>query len=429
VSLSDRCQPQGRYLILLALGLCGWLFVGCQPAGPAQFQLHQVEGLKQEKLNSLESGKLTSGYGLQIEVVLRELFGTPDEPRWPLAEDEDPNDEPYASLLKRLTRTAGPVASDRQGEHVGMYRAHCAHCHGISGDGAGPTAAALNPYPRDFRLGKFKFKSTPLRKPPTDEDLTRVIREGIPGTAMPSFRTLPDDDVVALVDYVKYLSMRGEFERRLWAEVAVMEGEALIDPAGAASSATPEQQAAFRERLAELASDYWFDEVAMRWEEPSEYITVPPPAPANYAAEHTEHQQLVDLGRQVFFGKANCLQCHGETGLGDGQTSNYDDWTNEWIKTPGVDVANRDTYRDFLDAGALPPRPVRPRNLRHPIQRGGSLPADVYRRIANGIEGTPMPSSPALTSDEIWALVAYVKQLPYEDKNRPPQSTSVAGAK
>lgn len=389
---------------------------GCQPAGPAKFQLNRVEALKQEKLSAVDPGSISNGYGEQIEIVLQELLGTPDEPRWPLVEGEDANEEPYATFVKRLQRTAGPVSSDRDGEHVGMYRAHCAHCHGVSGDGAGPTATALNPYPRDFRLGKFKFKSTPLRKPPTDEDLTRIIREGIPGTAMPSFRTLPDDDVRSLVDYVKYLAMRGEFERRLWAEAAGMDGEPLIELAGSKESASDDERAAFQERLLELTEDYWFDEVAMRWEEPAEFITVPPPAPVSYAAEHEGHQALVDMGRQVFFGKANCLQCHGETGLGDGQTSNYDDWTNEWIKTPGVDLAIKSTYQDFLDAGAMPPRPVRPRNLRHPIQRGGSLPDDLYRRIANGIEGTPMPSSPALSSDEIWALVAYVKQLPYEAK-------------
>ena len=49
-----------------------------------------------------------------------------------------------------------------------------------------------------------------------------------------------------------------------------------------------------------------------------------------------------------------------------------------------------------------------------PVFRGGKHPDDVYLRIANGIEGTPMPSSAALTSDEIWALVAYVQALPYE---------------
>ena len=30
-----------------------------------------------------------------------------------------------------------------------------------------------------------------------------------------------------------------------------------------------------------------------------------------------------------------------------------------------------------------------------------------------------MPSSPTLTTDEIWALVSYVKSLPFEDQGSP----------
>jgi mono/diheme cytochrome c family protein len=55
---------------------------------------------------------------------------------------------------------AGPVWSDEPSAKHGLYRRHCAHCHGISGDGHGPTAMLLNPYPRDYRPALFKFKGT-----------------------------------------------------------------------------------------------------------------------------------------------------------------------------------------------------------------------------------------------------------------------------
>jgi hypothetical protein len=100
--------------------------------------------------------------------------------------------------------------------------------------------------------------------------------------------------------------------------------------------------------------------------------------------------------------------------LGDGQNENYDDWTNDWLKTPGVDPNFRETYQDFLDAGAFRPRFISPRNLQLAVFRGGNRPEDLYRRIANGIEGTPMPSAPTLIADEIWALVAFVRQLEFE---------------
>ena len=70
----------------------------------------------------------------------------------------------------------------------------------------GPTALFLKPYPRDYRQGKFKFKSTERGAKPTDADLQRILRQGIAGTAMPSFDLLPSDQIEALVEYVKSLS-------------------------------------------------------------------------------------------------------------------------------------------------------------------------------------------------------------------------------
>src|SRR5439155_23515620 len=112
---------------------------------------------------------------------------------------------------KKLRLAAGP-ADDPQGR--GLFRKHCVHCHGISGDGNGPTARFLNPFPRDFRRGIFKFKSTaPTEAMPTREDLQRTIREGANGTAMPSFKVLlRGDEIEALAEYVMYLSMRGRVE-------------------------------------------------------------------------------------------------------------------------------------------------------------------------------------------------------------------------
>ena len=101
-----------------------------------------------------------------------------------------------------------------------LYAEHCVHCHGTSGDGDGPTAKYLNPRPRDYRLGRFKYKSTIDAARPTRNDLARIIKHGIPGTYMPSFLLLEEGESAALVEYVRWLSMRGEFERRLSAELA-----------------------------------------------------------------------------------------------------------------------------------------------------------------------------------------------------------------
>ena len=55
---------------------------------------------------------------------------------------------------------------------------------------------------------------TPAAEPTTD-DLKRVVHDGVPGTAMPSFAILPPDEQEALVEYVKYLSIRGMTEKAL----------------------------------------------------------------------------------------------------------------------------------------------------------------------------------------------------------------------
>ncbi len=393
-------------------------FAGCQQAPPPEFRLNAVELLKQERLYLDQGEHFADSYQTEIGTILTSLFGTPDDPRLPTLLGED---DPIHEILdiENLSMAAGPVSSDQAGNPSGLYREHCAHCHGISGNGAGPTAAFLNPYPRDFRPGKFKFKSTPLRQPPTDDDLATILRNGIPGTAMPSFRTLSDEEINALVDYVKYLSIRGQFERYLIAEINGLDGKPLLDLKLIQADAAENQPSqadreAFEEQAYALIGDGLLDEIVDRWLEPEERITKIPSAPPDVSPDHESHQELVASGRELFYSKGNCLQCHGDTGMGDGQTTNFDDWTNEWIKTTGVDPYEPATYSEFLTAGALPPRPIRPRNLHLPVFRGGNHPNDVYLRIANGIEGTPMPSSAALTSDEIWALVAYVKALPFE---------------
>ena len=129
----------------------------------------------------------------------------------------------------RLSDTAKlPAVGDRfivavgenmqMGRHV--YMKNCMHCHGVAGDGAGPTAEFLNPRPRDYRSGIFKFTSTKNGEKPARDDLDRIVRYGIPGTYMPSFLLLGDRETKAVVEYVRWLSIRGEFEKRLVGELS-----------------------------------------------------------------------------------------------------------------------------------------------------------------------------------------------------------------
>ena len=83
------------------------------------------------------------------------------------------------------------------------YEKYCSQCHGDKGDGQGPAAPHLTPKPRDFTTGKFKLRTTPSGALPTDDDIRRVIRNGMPYTTMPPWPKLSDDELTNLVQYVK----------------------------------------------------------------------------------------------------------------------------------------------------------------------------------------------------------------------------------
>ncbi|MEQ8785872.1 MAG: cytochrome c [Pirellulaceae bacterium] len=367
-----------------------------------------------------------NAYKNELQSILVSLFGTPDEPKVPPLPDVD-----TAALLDldELQVAAGPVRLDEQKRARGLYREHCAHCHGVSGDGAGPTASFLNPYPRDFRKGVFKFKSTPKGEKPTHADLHRTLMEGIPGTAMPSFRLLDQPDRDALINYVMYLSIRGEVERKLMEELGELDaGEKLI------RTESPEDFAEDVAYIKEIAAG-----IVSRWIDAPSRVTEITRGPTQWDITTSRYESeearlaAIEHGRRLFYGEiANCVKCHGESALGDGQTNDYDDWAKDFIP-PNVTPAQVQELSDKYTAlGALPPRNIRPRNLRRGVFRGGRRPIDIYWRVRNGIDGSPMPAAlmkpdgappeaKGLTEEDLWALVTYVRNLEFEAVSRPPE--------
>ena len=126
----------------------------------------------------------------------------------PAPDDKQSADAKEPLLVDKLDRI-----HLRRGREV--YTRQCSGCHGTTGDGLGPAASYLNPPPRDYRLGRFKFTSTPRGAKPRREDLVRIIRRGAKGTSMPTFRWMAEEDLEAVIDYVILLSSRGELEYRL----------------------------------------------------------------------------------------------------------------------------------------------------------------------------------------------------------------------
>ncbi len=98
--------------------------------------------------------------------------------------------------------SAKPGAADK-GKVV--YEKRCTWCHGADGDGAGASKDFLNPPPRDFTSGNYKIKSSVFDDMvPSDDDVFRMIRDGMPGTAMPGWSDiLSEQEMWDLVAYVK----------------------------------------------------------------------------------------------------------------------------------------------------------------------------------------------------------------------------------
>jgi mono/diheme cytochrome c family protein len=88
------------------------------------------------------------------------------------------------------------------------YMTSCRPCHGALGDGHGPQGVGLDPPPRDLRLGVIAFASVPAGSLWRDEDLVRIVRGGLAGTGMRAWTDVGDEDLAAIVQFVKTLAPR-----------------------------------------------------------------------------------------------------------------------------------------------------------------------------------------------------------------------------
>jgi len=370
-------DDSGTNLHLLMLLLLAMLAAGCEYTPPA-FRLgtdgRRMADVPLEKLEAAAS-------------TMDELFGTPDQPRVP---EEVPLD------LAQLCRAAGRPRHDGHGWTAGLWRRHCARCHGLGGDGAGAVAAVLCPYPRDFRPGWFKYTSTAGGAKPARADLLRTLRQGLPGTAMPSFARLEDDQIDALVEYVRYLSLRGEAER-LVLQLILDEGEYVpLDPY--------------------LVQDDVLAPVIALWSE-AETAVVDERTALGSAPDVSEARgrtASLERGRALYAAKeAQCVKCHGPEGRGDGEEWElYDEWNK-----PKVGVTPAETAA-LARLFPLPAEQLRARDFHDGVFRGGRRPIDLYWRIHVGLKGTPMPAAGpapgaegAFTPEEIWDVVHYVRSL------------------
>ncbi len=396
-----------------------------------------------------------------IEKALTEHFGTPQKlvgwEKLPIdygkAEKADgkPETDKVASEYAQLAKIDQYSASHETAgwqliDGRNLYMRHCLHCHGVSGDGNGPTAPYLNPRPRDYRRGEFKFTSTAVGVKARRDDLHLVLQNGIPGTSMPSFALLKPNELTALVEYVRWLAMRGEFERRLVAELSsdystkavadrtkTEKRSDIIDTFNKLMASTKDTPSEFSGTLKDvgdnLAADWTAAEDEANLIVPKHPRTLPSADPKSVAR-----------GRALYMSeKLKCYTCHGLAAKGDG-TSTVDYWA-----IPGSSPEKKFEARGLHDNWG---NPIKPRNLTLGQYRGGRRPIDLYRRIYAGIKGTQMAGfatalrdakdekGNALNDDQvnermdghIWDIVNYILAVPYQQQTIEPLLPMTAAA-
>jgi DMSO reductase family type II enzyme heme b subunit len=169
----------------------------------------------------------------------------------------------FTGAAAALVFLAGPAtAQDVEAGKV-VYDKWCAECHGADGAGDGPAADHMLPRPRDFTAARYQIRTTANGELPTDEDILRVLEDGMPGTAMPAWPNLDDTQRRDVVAYLKSLSS---------------------------------------------------------------YFENANPQAMDFAADPGGGDEAVAAGKEVFQ-DLECWKCHGETGRGSGQsTPTLKDW-------------------------------------------------------------------------------------------------------
>ena len=110
---------------------------------------------------------------------------------------------------------APPATPELLARGKDLFAKNCASCHGVQGKGDGEAAYLLVPKPRDLTRSSFRLISTENQIARV-EDIFAVITRGMPGSSMPPWDRLPEEERWALAHFTKSLAPKdGEKPQRI----------------------------------------------------------------------------------------------------------------------------------------------------------------------------------------------------------------------
>jgi mono/diheme cytochrome c family protein len=237
------------------------------------------------------------------------------------------------------------------------YLQYCRACHGEKGDGRGPSAPGLRPPPRNFTQGEFKFGWVLDQKLPRDEDLARIVKSNLHGSAMLGWE-VPDEKLNSIIQYIKTFS------------------------------------------------DAWKDDDAV-----GEPVM---PAPDPWVGRESA---AVARGSLLYHGYAQCLSCHPAYVSPEQISAASLELTGKPTAEFRPAMYQPELKDSDYTAGDYKVQLLAPdflvNQLRSP--RDDSQLADLYRLLVAGVTGAAMPAwdpnvLPEKTKD-VWALAYYVRSL------------------
>jgi mono/diheme cytochrome c family protein len=144
----------------------------------------------------LTSFELTESF---VRRIVRDGLAGTDMPGWRLGTDEEVR--AVSAYTVRLGRPDALSAEARYAPLEALHEAgrrvytmHCVGCHGEQGKGDGPDASQHLPRPASFADMRPSYAAA-----------TRVIEDGVHGTAMPSWPLLTSPEIQAVTSHIRSL--------------------------------------------------------------------------------------------------------------------------------------------------------------------------------------------------------------------------------